>query len=141
MIDAENGWYAVPATIKAVVVSPSREVLLARNHRNKWELPGGWPAAEDVSIEDVLRREVLEETGLHVSPAALLHAELVVVDGSQVMVVAYLCHACARDLNLSSEHIDLIWAPADALPQLELNAYERAISEALAAHVPPSTTA
>ena len=33
MIDAETGWYAVPATVKAVVVSPERHVLLARNDR------------------------------------------------------------------------------------------------------------
>jgi len=139
MIDAETGWYAVPTTLKAVVVSPLREILLARNHRDQWELPGGWPAAEDVSTEDVLRREVLEETGLHVSPGPLLHAELVVVAGSQVMVVAYICFAHAQALNLSSEHTDLIWAPADALPHLELDAYQRAISEA-SAYVGPRTT-
>lgn len=132
MIDAETGWYAVPATLKAVVVSPRGEVLLAKNHRQQWELPGGWPTAEDHSSEDVLRREVLEESGLHVTPGPLLHAELVVVDGAQVMIVAYLCTADAQETSISLEHTDLIWAPHDALPPLELSAYDVAVARGLA---------
>jgi 8-oxo-dGTP pyrophosphatase MutT (NUDIX family) len=132
MIDAETGWYVVPATVKAVVVSPERHVLLARNHRRQWELPGGWPSADDRSADDVLRREVFEESGLHVTPGRLLHAELAVVDGSQVMIVAYLCTTNGEAVSTSSEHTDLLWAPHDALPPLELRAYDVAIARGLA---------
>jgi len=132
MIDADTGWYIVPATLKAVVISPERHVLLARNHRRQWELPGGWPNAEDRCAADVLRREVLEESGIHVTPGRLLHAELAVVDGSQVMIVAYFCTTDESALSTSSEHTDLVWAPHDALPTLELPAYDVAVARGLA---------
>ncbi len=133
MIDAETEWYGVPATVKAVVLSPENRVLLARNHRGQWELPGGWPSAEDASVEDVLRREVLEETGLQTAPGTLLHAELLVVEDRQVMIVAYLCHTQASELKISDEHSDLMWVTESELPPLEFPAYEVAVARAFEA--------
>lgn len=132
LIDAATGWYAVPATVKAVVISTTGQVLLAKNHRGAWELPGGWPSGDDTSAADVLRREVLEETGLCVEPGPLAHAELVRVDGGQVMVVAYLCSADAVALAQSDEHAALCWANPDTMPPLELDAYEVAIRRGFA---------
>jgi 8-oxo-dGTP diphosphatase len=132
VIDAATGWYAVPATVKGVVISPARHVLLARNRRGAWELPGGWPTADDASAADVLRRELLEETGLQVEPGPLVHAELVEVDGGQVMVVAYLCSASAVEIIESDEHTELCWASHDMMPPLELEAYEIAVGHAFA---------
>ena len=133
MIDAETGWYFVPATLKAVVASPERRVLLATNRRRQWELPGGWPTADDRCAHDVLRREVLEESGVHVRPARLLHAELAVVDGTQVMIVAYLCMADEAAPSTSPEHTDVVWSPHDSLPPLEFPVYDVAIARGLAA--------
>src|SRR6478735_4014435 len=76
MIDATTGWYVVPATIKAVVLSPDGCVLLARNLRGEWELPGGWPTREDETVGDVIRREVAEEASIEVDVGSLLHVEL-----------------------------------------------------------------
>ena len=66
---------------------------------------------------------MFEESGLHVTPGRLLHAELAAVDGTKVMIIAYLCTTDGGALSMNSEHTDLVWAPHNALPALELAAY------------------
>ncbi len=47
MIDRDTGWYFMATSIKGIVIDPSGRVLLGRNPRNEWELPGGWPDLAD----------------------------------------------------------------------------------------------
>src|SRR5260370_25406185 len=63
-----------PVSIKGVAVDAHGRVLLLKNERQEWELPGGRletgdPAAGmrgDDSPEQALEREILEETGREV---------------------------------------------------------------------------
>ena len=52
-------------TCTGVVLGPDADRVLLVHHRrlNRWLLPGGHVEAEDASIIDVARREVIEETG------------------------------------------------------------------------------
>jgi 8-oxo-dGTP diphosphatase len=129
MIDSETGWYAVPATVKAVVLSPDHRLLLAKNRRGQWELPGGWPTPEDHSISDVLHREILEESGIDVAVGRVLHAALEVVENRQILMVIHLCFADTLRLEPSNEHTELIWAEPGH--SVEFRAYREAISTAL----------
>ena len=58
-------------TVKAVVINPDGQVLILKrakdNNTNagKWDIPGGLLEFNE-TVEDVLKREVLEETGLEV---------------------------------------------------------------------------
>ena len=54
----------IPVSAKAILIVDGR-VLLARNHRDEWELPGGRPDTDEM-LEVAVVREVLEETGLRV---------------------------------------------------------------------------
>jgi 8-oxo-dGTP diphosphatase len=137
MIDATTGWYVVPATIKAVVISPDGRVLLARNLRGEWELPGGWPTREDETVGDVIRREVAEEASIEVDVGSLLHVELAHVGGHQVVIVAYQC-ACRSTNNAtpSDEHRALEWKTSSDLANLDLIApYATAIQLAFGDHL------
>lgn len=50
--------------VRAIVVTPQREVLLVRHtYRPKWYLPGG-SAHRGERLEDAVRRELREETGI-----------------------------------------------------------------------------
>jgi len=51
--------------VRAVLVTPASQILLIRRERpgiaTYWVLPGGHVEADDATLEDALRREVLEE--------------------------------------------------------------------------------
>lgn len=136
MLDASTGWYVVPATVKAVVVSPDRRVLLARNKRDEWELPGGWPTREDETVADVIRREVSEEAAIEVEVGPLLHAELANVGGHHVVIVIYGCSsAVPQDARPGDEHGALKWATHAETADLDLIApYVTAIELAFRDH-------
>ncbi|WP_051265127.1 NUDIX domain-containing protein [Nakamurella lactea] len=99
-------------------------VLLARNPRGEWELPGGRPEAGE-SERTAVAREVTEETGQLVWVDQLVDRfDLVIPDiidtsgaPAVVEIAAYACHLAARrPLRLSAEHGQLAWLPVVALP-------------------------
>jgi len=94
-----------PVSVKGVVPIGDR-VLLLRNERAEWELPGGRLELGE-SPEETLRRELLEETGLSVEIAGLLDCWVFeVLPGRSVVIVTYACRSLAADAapRLSSEH-------------------------------------
>ncbi|GGT39850.1 NUDIX domain-containing protein [Nonomuraea spiralis] len=116
MIDAETGWYFMHASIKGVVLT-DEGVLLCRNPRNAWELPGGWPDRADDTLAQVVRREVLEESGLDVEVGEVVGAEIFHIAGGKVLIVALLATPVGPvEPRVSDEHSDLRFFPVDRLP-------------------------
>lgn len=130
MIDAETGYYFTPCSVKAVIVHRS-QVLLCLNQRGEWELPGGWPASEDQSLEEALRREVLEETGLEMQLGGLVRAELLpTAKNGSVGLIIYAGTAASEALPVpSAEHREVRYFDFDELPTPIPDAYLRAIDE------------
>lgn len=96
-----------PVSVKGVVVRDGR-VLLLRNERDAWELPGGKLDLGEQPAECVAR-EIAEEVGWPVSTGALLDAwQYHIRDGVDVLVVTYGCHAGTdADPVVSHEHTDV----------------------------------
>lgn len=118
MIDARTGWYFMHASVKGVVLVDG-QVLLCRNPRKKWELPGGWPSKDDATLADVVRREVLEESGLDVVAGPVVGAEIFDIEGAGKVLIVALCATVNGpvSLRLSDEHSDLRFFPLDRLPE------------------------
>ncbi|MDR3798970.1 MAG: NUDIX hydrolase, partial [Terracidiphilus sp.] len=78
-------------------INGSAEVLLLRNDRNEWELPGGRPEADETP-EECLSREILEETGLVVEVGSCIHNGVLTIlpphtpSATDVLISAYGCH-------------------------------------------------
>jgi 8-oxo-dGTP pyrophosphatase MutT (NUDIX family) len=93
-----------PVSVKGVVVRDGR-VLLLRNERDEWELPGG---KLDLGEEPpaCVAREIMEEVGWQVTLGPLLDAwQYHIRDGVDVLVVTYGCRAGTdTDPVLSHEH-------------------------------------
>lgn len=94
-------------SVKAVVLGTSH-VLLARNHRDEWELPGGRPEQDEEPSETV-RREVFEETGVLVSVGDEIHVEdFEVLPGRSVTIRAFRCAPGDADSTRPShEHTEV----------------------------------
>jgi 8-oxo-dGTP diphosphatase len=88
----------------ALIVQDGR--LLLVNHRvpdrfDFWLPPGGGLEGEE-SILDCLRREVFEETGLHIAPGHLLYVQEFVEPGYHFVKFFFLCASARGELTLAN---------------------------------------
>lgn len=98
---------AFPVSVKGVLVRDGR-VLLLKNERDEWELPGGkLELGEEPEV--CVAREITEETGLPVTAGRILDAwQYHIREGSDVLIVTYGCHtASSESPRLSDEHKEL----------------------------------
>jgi 8-oxo-dGTP pyrophosphatase MutT (NUDIX family) len=93
-----------PVSIKGVVFREDRVILL-RNERNEWELPGGKLELGEAP-EDCCAREILEELSLAVTVDRLLDCWVYDILGRvKVLIVTYGCTlGSAGPIAISSEH-------------------------------------
>ena len=131
-----------PVSVKGVVLDARRRVLLLKNEREGWELPGGllergsgedW-AGGDGSPEQAVEREVHEETGWRVAAGPLIDGGVWVyepIPGRRVLIVTYGCTLLTPDQPpvISSEHTEFGLFAAGEVDGLALpDGYQRSIA-------------
>jgi len=101
---SDNNAYRFPVSVKAVVFHQDK-VLLLRNERDEWELPGGKLEPNEEPLDTVVR-EVREELGILVEPGPLLDAWVYhITSGVAVLIVTYGCYATDFErIMVSYEH-------------------------------------
>jgi 8-oxo-dGTP pyrophosphatase MutT (NUDIX family) len=109
-----------PLSVKGVCLDAGGRVLVCRNWRREWELPGGRPELGE-ELPACLVREVKEETGLLVDVRELVSAyPFEVLEGRWVNVVAYGCEPRpARPLHTSGEHVQVAFKHLGELSRRE----------------------
>lgn len=115
--------------VGAVVFNGDGDVLLVRRKQEplalQWSLPGGGLEAGE-SLQAGTAREVLEETGLHVTVGPLVEAfdRILLDDAANVryhfVLVDYLCQWTGGTPRPQSDVSDCAWAPLDALDRFGL---------------------
>lgn len=100
----DNRAYRFPISVKGVVLHTERVVLL-KNEREEWELPGG-KLEPGESPEVCVIREIHEELGLQVSTGPLLDSWVYhIATGVDVLIITYGCYpAPFTGVTHSSEH-------------------------------------
>lgn len=121
---------AFPISVKGVVVLEGAVVLL-KNERNEWELPGGrLELGEDP--ERCVAREIAEEVGWHIETGPILDAWMYhIFEGRDVFIVTYGCHldAATGPPVLSAEHSEVRLFAEDEVPGLDMPAgYKKSIA-------------
>jgi 8-oxo-dGTP pyrophosphatase MutT (NUDIX family) len=99
-----DGARAFPVSVKGVAVQAGR-VLLLKNERDEWELPGGkLELREDPRA--CVAREIGEETGWHVLTGPILDCwQYHIGEGQDVVIVTYGCHVAGDEPPaVSPEH-------------------------------------
>lgn len=122
-----------PVSVKGVVGWDGRVVVL-RNRRGEWELPGGRLDETDASPEAALRRELVEELGLDVEVGPLVDSWIYAVEGTRVLILTFACTAeRPQRLGHSDEHVDVAEFDPDRLREESIpEGYLRSIAAATA---------
>jgi 8-oxo-dGTP pyrophosphatase MutT (NUDIX family) len=116
----DNDAYRFPVSVKGIVVRDDTVVLL-RNRRDEWELPGGKLEIGE-SPESCVAREIDEELGLDVVPRSLVDSWVYdIAAGTHVVVLTYGCvERTARPVVLSDEHTRFEWIPLGMVARLPM---------------------
>lgn len=114
------------AGVGAVILrsgSPPDVLLIRRGQeplKGEWSLPGGAVELGE-TLEEAVRREVLEETGLLVDPVAIVEAfdRISRDDEGRVryhyVLVDFLCRVKGGSLACATDALEARWAGPDAL--------------------------
>ena len=118
-----------PVSVKGVVIRDGR-VLLLRNERDEWELPGGkLELGEDPAR--CVAREITEEVGWAVTTGPILDAwQYHIRDDVDVLIVTYGCNA-DTDAGpvVSNEHKEVGLFTSDEVPTLRMpDGYKKSIA-------------
>jgi len=106
-------------------------VLLVKNSRDEWELPGGHPE-EGEEHAQTLAREFMEELSIKISMSAPLDSYLFeVIPGRHVFIVTYGCELIGEfQPVVSEEHDEYCMWPVNRISELNLpEMYKRSIEK------------
>ncbi|MCS7042565.1 MAG: NUDIX hydrolase [Bryobacteraceae bacterium] len=114
--------------VGAVVFDGPRVLLIERGQeplKGWWTLPGGLVEAGE-RLDQALRREVLEETGLIVEPLTVAAIfERIIKDDSgraeyHYVIIDYLCRRAGGELRWGSDVADARWVALGDIPSLQV---------------------
>lgn len=96
-----------PVSVKGVLLHDN-QILLLKNERNEWELPGGKLELHEEPME-CLFREILEETGISSRVTRPLRSYVYwVADIIPVLIVPFVCECDGfNNIKISDEHEDI----------------------------------
>ncbi|MFE3328992.1 NUDIX domain-containing protein [Streptomyces sp. NPDC059176] len=132
-----------PVSVKGVALDNEQRVLLLRNEREEWELPGGrleigqdggGSAPADISPAQALERELEEETGWLVKTGPQLEGGTWIyepIPGRRVLILTYGCAVLTPEQGpvLSREHKQIGLFHRHEVPALTMpDGYKDAIS-------------
>jgi len=124
--------------VTAAIIPRGEEVLIAQrsrdqsSHPRKWEFPGGKVEPSE-TVEDCLRREVLEELGLQVQierPFLVYEHDYKRPDGKKHRFHSFWCAIVEGEPSLKV-HDSLAWARIEYLPKFDFIEADKQLVEAL----------
>ena len=122
-------------TVGALIHDGAGKILMIRTHKwsGLWGIPGGKIKRGESSI-DALKREVLEETKLHISEIGFVMNQDCIASPEfmhpeHFILLNYVARASSTDVHLNEEAEEFMWlSPAEAL-KLPLNTPTRVLLE------------
>jgi 8-oxo-dGTP diphosphatase len=111
-----------------VVDDRGRALLIQRRDNHHWEPPGGVLELGE-SIDDGLRREVREETGLDVEPEMLTGVYKNMNHG--IIALVFRCRVTGGEIGVSDETTAFRWVTESDISELASEAYAVRVLDSL----------
>ena len=128
--DIFSHWF--PVSVKGVCLLDGKVVLL-KNERQQWDLPGG-KLKKNETLKGCLIREVREELNIEVTVKEFLHAGQVrIMNMVDVIILIYRCQtdATRQDIQISHENFGIGLFSRHDLKEITLpDGYSQAILRA-----------
>ncbi|MCW4019608.1 MAG: NUDIX domain-containing protein [Candidatus Bathyarchaeota archaeon] len=122
-------------TVGALIFNPEGRVLLIKSHkwRDQYAVPGGHIELGE-KIEDALRREIKEETGLDVYDVEFVIFQEFIYDDAfykkrHFIFFDYVCKTRSTAVKLNSEAQEYVWGSLDEALRLPLEPYAKNLIE------------
>ncbi len=128
LIPQDNRAYRFPVSVKGIVYHDGKVVLL-KNERDEWELPGGKLELGETP-EDCVAREIQEELNLTVTIGPLLNSWVYhIFEGVNVLILTYGSHPMPfSEITHSPEHKAVGLFSPEEVPSLQMpEGYKKSI--------------
>ena len=108
--------------VACAIIEQGRKVLCAQRSKAmslplKWEFPGGKIRSGELA-EDCLKRELVEELGVHITIGHALPPHTHHYETFSVTLYPFLCSIKSGDITLH-EHSAMVWLPPGELHSLD----------------------
>ncbi len=120
--------YPEPA-VSAIIFNPDNKILLCKSHKwsNKYVIPGGRIELGE-KMEDALKREILEETGLEIYDIKLISLKEGIYHDSfhekkHYIFIDYICKTDSYDVVLNDEAEEYVWVALEDTDKYELGGF------------------
>lgn len=118
-------------TVSAIIFDPDGKILLCKSHKweNKYVIPGGHIEFGE-RMEEALKREILEETGLDIYDLKLISLkESICSDNFQekkhFIFIDYLCKTDSSNVTLNDEAEEYEWVDIDQIDYYDLGGFTK----------------
>lgn len=118
-------------TVCAVILNPENKILLCRSKKwnNQYVTPGGHIESGE-RMEDALRREIREETGLEIYDLQLVSLQESIYSDTfeqpkHFIFIDFVCRTNSSSVTLDDEADDYLWATLEEIEHLDLGGYTR----------------
>ncbi|WFD10208.1 NUDIX domain-containing protein [Tepidibacter hydrothermalis] len=116
-------------TVGAIIFNPEGKILLCKSHKwnNQYVIPGGHIELGE-KMEDALRREILEETGLHIYDIKLISLKESVYSNKfhskkHFIFIDYTCKTDSTNVQLNDEADGYEWVDLQEIENYDLGGF------------------
>jgi mutator protein MutT len=137
---SDNPAYRYPVSVKGVIVNSGR-IVLVRNERQEWELPGGKLDLGETPAQ-CLEREIREELGVSVTVDQLIDVWVYEISTNvRVLIVTFGVKPLkGATFTLSEEHNELAEFPPEEIAALNMPSGYRASIASWLGRLPSAAT-